>query len=416
MLGIVLGVSSLMATLALTAGIEIGTRSFMEQMGGLELVRVVDKEVSSRNEDFWNLSPGRTQRDAEIMLQSVEGVTAVSPQLHQGVRLRVGEQTERYRAKGVWPMSYDVEKHELAAGRYVTWMDVEDVTKAVVIGNSVARELFPETPISSIPGRSVTINQVPFKVVGVLKRYAREQTKRRREIARARRGGKDTVGRSRMWDPFRRKNQSVLIPFSTMFYQYKAGQFPLDAMETIKLNSLEFKVEDLSKFRETLESTRAALSITHRGVDDFDFETREEWFDRMEASISATRLSGGMIAVISLVVGAIGITNIMLASISERVREIGIRLAVGAKGRDIFFQILVESISVAAIGGIIGVGSGLVLVEVLEVLAPTENLPVILPGSVAISFAFALVTGILSGLYPALKASQLDPMEALRYE
>ncbi|MFZ4682741.1 MAG: ABC transporter permease, partial [Terrimicrobiaceae bacterium] len=138
--------------------------------------------------------------------------------------------------------------------------------------------------------------------------------------------------------------------------------------------------------------------------------------DRMEQSISATRLSGGLIAVISLVVGAIGITNIMLASITERVREIGIRLAVGAKGRDIFMQILIESVSVAFIGGILGVAAGAALIQVLVMVAPTENVPVMTLGSVFFSVAFAILAGIVSGIYPAMRASKLDPIEALRYE
>ncbi len=139
-------------------------------------------------------------------------------------------------------------------------------------------------------------------------------------------------------------------------------------------------------------------------------ETREEWFDRMENSISATRLSGGLIAIISLVVGGIGITNIMLASITERVREIGIRLAVGARGRDIFMQILVESISVAFIGGLIGVVAGVALIQLLIFIAPTENAPVMTMSSVVLSVSFAVLAGIVSGIYPAMRASRLDPI------
>jgi putative ABC transport system permease protein len=161
---------------------------------------------------------------------------------------------------------------------------------------------------------------------------------------------------------------------------------------------------------------RSALSITHRGVDDFDLETREEWFDRMESSIRATRLSGGLIATISLVVGGIGIMNIMLASISERVREIGIRLAVGARSSDIFVQILIESVTIAFIGGLLGIVASVGLIEVLKAIAPSENTPVMTPGAILFSVGFAVLAGLVSGLYPALRASRLNPITALRYE
>jgi putative ABC transport system permease protein len=145
-------------------------------------------------------------------------------------------------------------------------------------------------------------------------------------------------------------------------------------------------------------------------------DTREEWFDRMESSIRATKLSGGLIATISLVVGGIGIMNIMLASISERVREIGIRLAVGAKGRDIFVQIIVESVTIAFIGGLLGVIAAIGLIEILKLLAPTENIPIMTVGGIVFSVGFAILAGFFSGIYPALRASRLNPISALRYE
>jgi len=190
----------------------------------------------------------------------------------------------------------------------------------------------------------------------------------------------------------------------------------MDAMESVRLNGLTLRVGNLDHFRASLEQVRGALNVTHRGVDDFDLETREEWFDRMESSIAATRLSGGLIAVISLIVGGIGITNIMLASITERVREIGIRMAVGAKGRDIFMQILVESVSIASIGGFIGIAAGAGLIQILIAVAPTENLPEMTLSSMLLSVAFAITAGVVSGIYPAMRASRLEPITALRYE
>jgi putative ABC transport system permease protein len=151
-------------------------------------------------------------------------------------------------------------------------------------------------------------------------------------------------------------------------------------------------------------------------VDDFDFDTREDWFTSMEASLRATRISGGLIAAISLLVGGIGITNIMLASITQRIREIGIRRAIGARARDIFTQILIESVLIGLIGGALGVLAGAALMEILIWVAPGENMPEMTVRAVVLGVVFAFFAGLLSGLYPAFKAASLDPINALRYE
>lgn len=415
MLGIVMGVSSLVAMMALTAGIEKGTRTFMQQIGGLEFVNVQNKEISNAMFEFWNLSPGRTLMDAYAIRASVPNVSNISPEISQGALVASPFGSDRKGVRGVWPDHYIVARHEMAAGRFLSQVDIDRASRSVVLGDAMATLLFPSLSKADIIGRTVTINQSPFIVVGVFVRYEREQEKRMRKILDAQ--GKQRIGSQRgRWDPFRGKNEAVLIPFTTMFYEFKSGQFPNDSVESMRLDSMSIRVSNLDHFRDTLEQVRRALNITHRGVDDFDFETREEWFDSMEASIAATRLSGGMIAIISLVVGGIGIANIMLASITERVREIGIRLAVGAKGRDIFLQILIESVSVAFIGGILGVAAGAILIQVLIIVAPSENLPFMTLNSVVISVGFAILAGIFSGIYPALRASRLDPIEALRYE
>jgi putative ABC transport system permease protein len=233
------------------------------------------------------------------------------------------------------------------------------------------------------------------------------------EQARARRAGKRS---NRGWDPFRQKNEAVLVPFTTMFHELRSGAFPLDSLETMKLETLTVRVADLDHFHSALDQVRGILDITHRGVDDFDLDTRQDWFERMESSVRAARLSGGLISAISLVVGGIGIMNIMLASISERVREIGIRLAVGARQRDIFWQILIESVLVSLLGGLLGILASLGLIEILKTISPTENVPVLTPDAILLAVGFAIAAGLLSGLYPAAKASGIDPITALRYE
>lgn len=416
MLGILLGVSSLVATQALVKGIEVGTRKFMEQVGGLEYVEVNNKEISTQMFEFWNLSPGRTMRDAVVIKESAPLVSHVSAEISHGALASAGGASERYRVQGVMPDVYVISRHELAAGRFVTDLDLQRGTKAAVIGDEIRKKFWPKLSVKEVLGQTLLLNGSPFTVVGVLERYERDSERLARERGAERRQFAGT-SRSGRWDPFRSKNQSILIPLSTMFHEFKSGLFPNDALESVRIDNLRLRVADLGYFREALDQVRAALTLTHRGVDDFELETREEWFDRTEASLNATRLSGGLIALISLIVGGIGITNIMLASITERVREIGIRLAVGARGRDIFLQILIESVSISVIGGFLGILAGVVLIQILGVVAPaSDNEPVLTAGAVGLSVFFAVVAGVVSGLYPALRASRLDPIQALRYE
>lgn len=419
MLGIVLGVGSLVATMAITGGMERGMRAFMEQMGGLEMVNVVDKEISNDLQDFWNLSPGRTLQDAYAIKQSAGLISHVSPQLTFGMPISSGGETMRTRVVGVWPDYPVVAKHELAAGRFLTDLDIAEGKRSAVIGDSIAARLWPHRPAAATIGEVIYINDSPFTVVGVFVRYERERDRIARERGldqaaeerRARRGAGN-----RGWDPFRQKNEAVVIPLTTMFYEFRSGAFPDDSADTVRLEQLSFRVRDLALFEPALAEVRRALEITHRGVDDFGFDTREDWFDQMEQRMTATRTSGGLIAVISLIVGGIGITNIMLASITERIREIGIRRAVGARARDIFLQIIIESVTISLLGGVFGIAVGLGLVQLLTQLAPGDSEPFISAASIVISIIFAAVAGICSGIYPALQASRLDPIQALRYE
>jgi putative ABC transport system permease protein len=155
---------------------------------------------------------------------------------------------------------------------------------------------------------------------------------------------------------------------------------------------------------------------THKGIEDFSFRTQEDWADQINTYVRNARLSGGLIAGISLLVGGIGIMNIMLASISERVREIGIRKSVGAATGDIFVQILVEALVIAILGGLAGLLTSFALVQMLSSFSPTDNAPIITGTALGVAFSFSVLVGILAGIFPALKAARLNPIQALRYE
>ena len=438
MLGIVLGVSSLIATMALTRGMEEGTRTFMQQLGGLELVTIAEKNPSSLKMDFANLSPGLTLRDAEVIRESASLISHVSPEIAISSLVSSFGQSgtrERRMIRGIYPDHFVIRMHQIGAGRFLSDLDVQRGARCVVLGNTVATQLWPDASIESLIGKTVLIGTSPFEVVGVLDFYQSE------EQGRIRRSGKTSM-RWR-WDPFRIKNETVLIPFTTLFHEFRSGvvsdekpnsnkgndsaeskksnatmesRKTNESIDSIELEALIVRVQDLEYFRPALDQLRKLLDITHRGVDDFDFETREDWFDRVESSVRAARLSGGLISAISLIVGGIGIMNIMLASISERVREIGIRMAVGARPRDIFLQIITEGMFISLIGAFLGIGASLGLIEILKLISPTENVPLLSWDGVLFSVVFALLAGLLSGIYPGLKAASLDPISALRYE
>ena len=424
MLGVILGVASLLSMFALTAGIARGMREYMQQVGGIERVGVTTQDVPPEQEGIWEISPGRTVKDAEAIARSSPLVSYVTPVSELGsCAVTRSNQSFRAQVSGCWPDFIPINKHVVAHGRGLSDLDVENAQRVCVIGRLVVERLWPDQPEFDPLGELIQLNGRPFTVVGVFDYYEREEDKRRRELGlsdkkvvkRTSSGGRTRSRRGS--GPFDRKNLTVIIPITTMFYEYKSANMvgKEDQGPNHKLDGLFFQVANTDQFDQALEQVSGILRSTHRGIEDFAFDTRQEWFDAIEENIRNTRYSGGLIAGISLLVGGIGITNIMLASITERIREIGVRRAVGAKGRDIFVQILVESAVIGVIGGILGLFASLGVMRILVMISPAENAPVVEIGSVLVSFSFAVIIGVLSGLYPAWKASRLDPIEALRY-
>jgi putative ABC transport system permease protein len=175
-------------------------------------------------------------------------------------------------------------------------------------------------------------------------------------------------------------------------------------------------VQSLGKLEPALQQARNVMMVTHRGIEDFAFQTQENNVENVKTAIRNARVSGGIISAISLLVGGIGIMNIMLASIAQRVREIGLRKAVGATTLAVFIQILVESLVIGVLGGVAGLVVSYLFVGLLADLTPTGNMPVITMEAMIMAFIFSASVGLIAGLIPAIKASKLDPIQALRYE
>jgi putative ABC transport system permease protein len=327
-------------------------------------------------------------------------------------------------------------EHTIEHGRMFNEVDNELARNVCVIGTNIRDELFgkpEETGEPVIPiGQQLTINGYPFTIVGMFQHYESEADRKARllreqELAatraaggtnsasgpnrsRGRNGGGRRGGNFAFWI----KNNTVYIPLNTMWLKLKSGQTNAPAVPT--LTNMELKIQDVSRLNQALTQIRNVLMVTHRGVEDFTFRTQEDWAESINVFIRNARMSGGIIAGISLLVGGIGIMNIMLASISERIREIGIRKAVGADGADVFIQILIESTVIAIVGGATGLLTSFGLIKIIGMITPTDNAPVITVGSMALAFGASVGIGILAGLFPAFKAARMNVIQALRYD
>ena len=421
MLGIILGVCSLVGMFALVAGMTEGLRAALIEAGGLEKINVIDQDVPEHQEHLAGRSLGRTWLDVEAIRRHCPLIELVSPEVHlYNVRVVRGAHSWRLRElTGATEAYLTVDNHRLRVGRFLTDLDLARAHKVCIIGTRVRDALFPDDDSWTGPlGQRIEIAGQPFTIVGVFDRYESEPARKRREAgqtterARERRG--PTSGRRSMnW--FEAKNDTIIIPVTTMRLIFRSAARADGAVDP-RLTELNLRVADPQRLNEALQQVRNVLLFTHQGVEDFGFNTREDWADRIHEQTANAIRTGGLIAIISLIVGGIGIMNIMLASISERIHEIGIRQAVGARQQDVFLQILTESVVLAMLGGVVGLVAAFGLVKLLALLAPFDFTPVVRVPALAVSFLFSAIVGVLAGLYPAIKAARLDPIAALRYE
>jgi putative ABC transport system permease protein len=430
MLGIILGVSSLVAMSALVKGMENGMREALIAIGGLEKVRIEQQDIPTEQQHLADQAVGMTVHDLHALKASAPLVTQLAPEMRAPRNIRVtkgGKSTEWANVIGTWPSALDINQHNLAHGRMFNEVDDDYARNVCVIGTNIRDQLFgdeEEAGRELVPlGETISIGGEPFVVVGMFERYESETEKKRREILKAQPPSQQTgPARSRGWGGrgrggdfvFRMKNSTIYMPLSTMYLKFKSA-VGTNSVPDPKLDVINMKVADIDTLERALQQAKNVLMHTHKSIEDFSFMTQENWSESITSAIRNARLSGGIISIISLLVGGIGIMNIMLASITERIREIGIRKAIGASDANIFIQILVESTVIALLGGLAGLATSYGLVAILNAI-PVDNTPEITPTAMLVAFSFSALVGVVAGIIPALKAARLDPIQALRYE
>jgi len=432
MLGIILGVSSLVAMSALVKGMENGMREGLIAIGGLEKVRIEEEDIPATQMHLADQAVGITVRDVYALQASAPLLKMVTPEmrLQRVTFTRGGKSFNPFNFIGTLPSAIEMNQHVVEHGRMFNEIDNENAHSVCVIGTGIRDELFgsPEKiGHEMIPiGEQITVNGQPLTIIGMFQHYESEQDRKYRLLEQQQGKPAEQLGvaRSRGWGGgrggrgsgvFRWKNSTVYIPLNTMWLKFKSVT-GTNTVPDARLSVLSVKVVDIDLLEPALQQARNVLMHTHRGIEDFEFQTQENWGDDITSRIRNARMSGGIIAAMSLLVGGIGIMNIMLASITERIRELGIRKAIGATNMNVFIQIVVESVVIAILGGIVGLLASYGLVQVLSWVSPTENTPVITVQAMMVAFLFSAVVGVLAGLIPAFKAANLNPIQALRYE
>jgi putative ABC transport system permease protein len=381
MLGIVIGVGAVIGAVSLTNGAKAQIESQIASMG--QNVILVFSGSSSRGgvRSGWGGAGTLTIEDADAIRREIPGVTVISPESRTRSQIAAGNQNWNTQILGESPDYFDIRQWPIVNGSSFTEQDVRSANKVAVIGKTIADELFPgEDPI----GQLVRVKNVPFIIVGVL-------------------AGKGLSVQGQDQDDI------MIIPYTSAMKRVQRvttlNSIMVQAAKPTLLASIQ---------QEIIELLRQRHRITIGKEEDFTVRNQQEIAEMATAQSKTMTVLLGAVAMVSLVVGGIGIMNIMLVSVTERTREIGIRMAIGARGGDILLQFLTEAVTLSVIGGLLGIAMG---ITVSKLLAAQNDWPTLIPTQwVIYSFLFSAAVGITFGFYPARKASKLDPIDALRYE
>ncbi|MGB9475919.1 MAG: ABC transporter permease [Candidatus Udaeobacter sp.] len=380
-LGIIIGVGAVIAMVGIGNGAKAQVEAQIASLGQNVILIFSGSTTSSGIRTGWGGAGTLKIEDAEAIRREVPGVIGVSEEVVSTTQVAAGNQNWFTRIYGESADYFDIRQWPLADGAPFTSQDVRSANKVCVIGRTTATQIYGnENPI----GQILRIKEVPFTITGVLTPK-----------------GLSTQGVD--------QDDIVIMPYTSAMKRVIGGA---------NLRNINVQIADPQQLEAAQQQIIALLRQRHNirpgRDDDFTVRNQQEIAQAATATSRVMTLLLGAIAGVSLLVGGIGIMNIMLVSVTERTREIGVRMAVGARGNDILTQFLIEAVTLSSVGGLIGIICGIGASKVLSAYASWPTLISI--SSVAIAFLFSAAVGIFFGFYPARKAAALDPIEALRYE
>ncbi len=382
-LGIIIGVSAVIIMLGIGTGASKKVQANMESMGSNILTIRSSSARSGGVQQGFGSKPSLTLKDAQEIMKTADNIDSVAVASNESKQLMYGNQNWASTVYGVSNSYLYIKNYEIENGRSFQAEDSRNYSKVAIIGSTVAEELFGDLdPI----GRVMRIGNIPFKIIGTLKEK----------------------GAAGPMD----QDDIVFIPITTAQRKVFGTSFPgtvkmilVKGEDTDKLSELETEIETILKSRHHIGKNQE---------NDFSIRNSAEFQENMKSTVKIFSILLASIASVSLLVGGIGIMNIMLVSVTERTKEIGIRMAIGANVQDIRLQFLLESFLLSMIGGVIGIVVGIIGAESIQLF--TEMSAVVTFGSIVMSLCFSALVGIGFGYYPAYKASLLNPIDALRYE
>ena len=387
MSGIVLGVAALVAMVGIVQGMLGNMRESFERGGGILKLEVHRAEPPESQQYLAGISTGLTWWDSEAIRKSTPLANFINPIIDMGwERFRYAGRSEGALLHGVSPDLLSIQDRKLKYGRFISDTDLRMKSPVIVIGEHLRRDYFEQG--GETIGKQLRIRGQMYTIIGQLE-----------PIPSQRLGG----GRRYNWE-----ERLNYIPATTAMARYRGNA---------TVNRIEVMARKTSEIPDLVAQIENTLLQTHRGIRDFEVRTQDERLAEMKKLERSFIFSMGGIAGISLLVGGIGIMNGMLASVSERIREFGVRKAIGARSHDIFIQFLSEAVVISLLGGLLGLVASVGLLAAAKQIIPSGDSISLVPlGAMAVGFVFSSGVGLISGIYPAMRAARLDPIEALRYE